>query len=210
MNNFKRVLVLAPHTDDGEFGAGGTISKLIEGGADVFYLALSAAENSVPKGFPADSLRKEVELATRKLGIKKSNLHVLDYKVRELEYSRQEVLDDLIHFRNMLSPDLVLMPSLDDIHQDHYTCSREGLRAFKTTTVLGYELIWNNLSFNTTCFVKLEERHIAAKYEALKEYLSQQERSYMNENFIRGLAKVRGVQIGCDFAECFEVVRWVN
>ena len=30
LSKFKNVYVLAPHTDDGELGAGGTISKLIE------------------------------------------------------------------------------------------------------------------------------------------------------------------------------------
>ena len=37
------------------------------------------------------------------------------------------------------------MPSLNDIHQDHATIAQEGLRAFKGCTILGYELIWNNL-----------------------------------------------------------------
>lgn len=32
----KRVLILAPHTDDGEFGCGGSIAKFIEQGADVY------------------------------------------------------------------------------------------------------------------------------------------------------------------------------
>ncbi len=35
IDGWKRVLVLAPHTDDGEFGAGGTIARLVEGGAEV-------------------------------------------------------------------------------------------------------------------------------------------------------------------------------
>ncbi len=52
------------------------------------------------------------------------------------------------------------MPSLHDIHQDHATIAQEGLRAFKNSTILGYELIWNNLTFNTTSFVKLEKNHI--------------------------------------------------
>ena len=30
MNDFKNILVIAPHTDDGEFGCGGSISKFIE------------------------------------------------------------------------------------------------------------------------------------------------------------------------------------
>ena len=51
---FKNVLVLAPHTDDGELGCGGFIAKLIELGSKVTYAAFSTAEESVPEGFPKD------------------------------------------------------------------------------------------------------------------------------------------------------------
>lgn len=44
---YKKVLVLAPHTDDGELGAGGFISKLIEEGSEVFYVAFSTAAESI-------------------------------------------------------------------------------------------------------------------------------------------------------------------
>lgn len=84
---------------------------------------------------------------------------------------------------------------------------KEGLRAFKNTTILGYELIWNNLTFNTQCFVKLEKRHIENKVNALKEYSSQGFRDYLSEEFIISLAKARGVQIGVEYAEAFEVIR---
>jgi len=208
LTNFKTVYVLAPHTDDGELGAGGTISKLIDGGADVYYFAFSTAETSVPEGFQKDVLKTEVINATAKLGIKKENVIIYDYEVRKLSYARQEILEDLIRHRSDLKPDLVLMPSLNDIHQDHSTIAQEGLRAFKNTTILGYELIWNNLTFNTTSFVKLDKKYIQAKSDALKEYKSQGNRDYMSEEFIFALAKTRGVQIGCKYAESFEVIRW--
>jgi len=209
LSNFKNVFVLAPHTDDGELGAGGTIAKLIENGANVYYFAFSTAEQSVPDGFPNDILTIEVKNATKKLGIKKENVIIYNYEVRKLNYVRQEILEDLIKFRNKIFPDLVLMPSLHDIHQDHSTIAQEGLRAFKNTTILGYELIWNNLTFNTTSFVKLNKKYIQIKCNALKEYQSQGQRDYMSEEFIFSLAKTRGVQIGTKYAESFEVIRWV-
>ena len=46
---WERVLVLAPHTDDGEFGAGGTMARLVESGADVRYVAFSIATRSLPE-----------------------------------------------------------------------------------------------------------------------------------------------------------------
>ena len=137
LKNFKTVFVLAPHTDDGELGAGGTIAKLIESGAEVYYFAFSTAENSVPEGYPKDILEIEVKKATSRLGIKKENLIIYHYEVRKLNYARQEILEDLIKFRKNIFPDLVLMPSLHDIHQGHSTIAQEGLRAFKNTTIFG-------------------------------------------------------------------------
>ena len=99
------------------------------------------------------------------------------------------------------------MPSLHDIHQDHTTIAQEGLRAFKNTTILGYELIWNNLTFNAQCFVKLREEDVEAKIKALVEYRSQGKRDYLSKEFIYSLAKSRGVQAGTGYAEAFEVVR---
>jgi LmbE family N-acetylglucosaminyl deacetylase len=209
LKSFENIYVLAPHTDDGELGAGGTIAKLIEGGANVHYFAFSTAEKSVPQGFAKDILKTEVVEATGRLGIPRENVHIYDYEVRKLNYARQEILEDLIERRRKLMPDLVLMPSLNDIHQDHATIAREGLRAFKNCTIFGYELIWNNLTFDTTLFVCLDEKHVAMKCEALKSYVSQRGRNYMSEEFIYSLARTRGVQIGCEYAECFETVRVV-
>lgn len=203
----KKILVLAPHTDDGELGAGGTIAKFIEQGTEVTYVAFSTAEQSVPAGLPKDILKTEVKAATQKLGISSENLIILNYEVRKLNYVRQEILEDLIKIRKNSTYDLVLLPSLNDIHQDHAVIAQEGLRAFKSYNILGYELIWNNLTFNTQCFVKLEQSHIQKKADALKEYKSQGFRDYMSEEFIFSLARSRGVQVGATYAEAFEVYR---
>ena len=206
-DSFKNILVLAPHTYDGELGLGGTISRFISEGKKVTYVAFSTAEESVPEGFPKDILKTEVRNATAALGVLPENLIIHSYQVRKLNYVRQEILEDLIKLKRANSFDLVFIPSLHDIHQDHSTIAQEGLRAYKNTTILGYELIWNNLQFNTQCFVKLEEKHIEAKISALKEYHSQGKRDYLSDDFIRSLARARGVQVGCEFAEAFEVVR---
>lgn len=88
LDKFKNVFVLAPHTDDGELGAGGTISKLIEHGANIFYFAFSAAEQSVSPDFTKDILRTEVISATTQLGIPKENVILFNYEVRKLNYAR--------------------------------------------------------------------------------------------------------------------------
>lgn len=208
--SIRNILLLAPHTDDGELGAGGSIARFIEDGDNIYYMAFSTAEQSVPEGMPKDILKTEVKAATAKLGIKPENLIILNFEVRKLNYVRQEILEELIKIRKGMKVDLVFMPCLHDIHQDHTTIAMEGLRAFKETSILGYELIWNNLTFNTTSFIKLNEKHIRTKVDALKEYRSQKDRDYISEEFIYALARTRGVQIGTQFAEAFEVIRWVS
>ena len=207
--NIEKILVLAPHTDDGERGCGGSIARFIEEDKEVYYAAFSTAEESVDPSFPKNILEIEVQKATKKLGIKKKNLFIYNNEVRKLNYVRQEILEELILLMNTINPDIIFMPTINDIHQDHHTIAHEGLRSFKDRTILGYELIWNNISFNTTSFISLKKKHIQAKVNALKEYTSQANRTYMSEDFIFSLAKSRGVQIGIDYAECFEIVRWI-
>ena len=205
----EKILILAPHTDDGELGCGGSIARFIEEGKDVYYAAFSTAEESVENGLPKNILEIEVKEATKKLGIKKENLFIYKNEVRKLNYIRQTILEELILLKKKINPNIIFMPTINDIHQDHYTVAQEGLRAFKDRTILGYELIWNNISFNTTSFITLEKKHIQAKVDALNEYKSQNSRAYMSQEFIFSLAKSRGVQIGADYAECFEIMRWV-
>jgi N-acetylglucosamine malate deacetylase 1 len=205
----KKILVLAPHTDDCEFGCGGTVNKLIEDGNDVYCAAFSACQQSVLKDFPSDILITEVKAASAILGVKPENLILFDYEVRTFNFQRQKILDDIIKLRTDIKPDVVFMPSLNDVHQDHNTIAQEGLRAFKFSSILCYELPWNNLNFQTSSFVILNENHVAKKVEALNEYKSQQHRSYTNEEFIRSLARIRGVQINSQYAECFEILRWI-
>ncbi|HET6474620.1 MAG TPA: PIG-L deacetylase family protein [Thermoleophilia bacterium] len=209
IERFDNVLVLAPHTDDGEFGCGGTMARLIESGVRVTYAAFSTAAKSVPEGFPKDVLKREVRSATGVLGIPEEYLKVYDFEVRMFPTLRQDILEEMIVLHQEIDPDCVLLPALIDLHQDHKTIAEEGLRAFKRTTVMAYEIPWNNLNFQQQAYVRLEERHIDKKVEALACYESQGHRNYTREDYIRNVALTRGINIGCDFAEVFEVYRWI-
>lgn len=206
-----KVLVLAPHTDDAELGCGGTIIRMLEKGVDVYVAAFSTARASLPPGSDPDLLRKEFNAAMDLLKIPEERRFIYDYQVRKLNYSRQEVLEELVKLRNEIQPEMVLLPSGSDLHQDHQVVYNEGLRAFKHITVWGYELPWNHITFSAQAFVTLTEPQIDKKWEVLKVYESQvkKNRNYFTEEFIRGLARVRGVQVKAEFAEAFEVVRAV-
>ncbi len=206
---FEKVLILSPHTDDGELGCGGSIARFVDEGKHVTYVALSCCEKSVPPEYPRDILRTEVKKATGVLGVKKEDLMLGDFEVREFPEHRQKILDTLIDIRKKVKPDIVFTPSSDDTHQDHITVMKETLRAFKMCTILGYEQPWNNITFNTLSFIPLKEENVAKKIAALSCYETQKGRKYLNAEFIRGLARTRGTQIEEEYAEAFEVIRWV-
>lgn len=211
MKEIKRIIVLGPHTDDGEFGCGGTMAKFVDEGREVYYVTFSIAEHSVPEGLPKDILLTEVKKSAKVLGINDQHLINFRYRVRHFPQFRQDILEDMVKLRKELQPDLVFLPSKDDVHQDHHTIYAEGLRAFKFTRILSYEMPWNNLTITTNAFVVLDEQHIETKIAAIKCYESQVNagRRYANEEFVKSLARTRAVQSGAHYAEAFEVIRWL-
>ncbi|MGB7847712.1 MAG: PIG-L deacetylase family protein [Candidatus Acidiferrum sp.] len=205
----QRVLALAPHTDDAELGCGGTLSRLLEEDTCVCVAAFSTAEESLPVGSPPGLLRAEFADAMGRMGIPEKNTRVFNFPVRRLSYHRQEVLDEIVKLRKELDPEMVFLPSGNDLHQDHHVVNEEGLRVFKERTVWGYELPWNQIEFSAQAFVTLERKYIEAKWNALQAYKSQLDlgRPYFSWTFIEGLARVRGVQVKAEYAEVFEVMR---
>ncbi len=203
-----RALVLCAHTDD-EFGCAGTIVRLREAGVQVRYVALSRCEESVPAGLPVDVLERECRACTAALGIPADDCEVWDFRVRHFPQFRQDILERFVRLAREYQPQLVILPSSVDTHQDHATVAAEGFRAFKHCTLLGYELPQNLVSFQHSAFVTLSPEQLQTKLAALRLYASQGFRRYSTEEFISGLAAVRGVQSGARYAEAFEVTRLI-
>ena len=208
LNIFKKVLVLCPHTDD-EFGCAGTIRRLVEAGADVKYIAMSNCEASVPENLPRNILEIECLKCTEVLGIDRKCVEICNLPVRHFPYHRQEILEKMVKLNQIFAPDLVLLPSSHDIHQDHATVYIEGLRAFKHSTLLGYEMPQNLVAFTNSSFIVINNRIMNIKIEALSCYASQKFRNYSDPKFIRGLARVRGVQSNHKYAEAYEVIKLI-
>ena len=206
----KKVLILAPHPDDGEFACGGTISKLSAEGIGFWYTAFSPCTKSVPDGFDKDVLYKELEQAVGHLGITAERIKTFQFSVRDFPEQRQAILEEMINLKTEINPDTVLMPNSNDVHQDHQVIHNEGVRAFKNCNMLGYELPWNSFNFSNDYFVKLTMEHLNNKWKAVEEYKSQGFRKYCDRALFDGLARVRGSQVDTEYAEAFELIRWIN
>lgn len=206
----KKILILAPHTDDGELGCGGSIAKFCNEGKEVHYAAFSSCQKSLPPGLAPDTLEKECKAAVKELGMDTGKLLFYNFDVRDFSQKRQEILEELIRLKKYIQPDLVFIPCASDIHQDHQVIHNESVRAFKHCAVLGYELPWNQNRFSPTLFIKLSATDIDKKVRSINTYQSQTHRNYMQEDFIRSLAKVRGVQCNSELAEAFEVYKIIS
>lgn len=211
LDNFKRVLVLCPHPDD-ETTCLGTVLRIMREskGAEVRYVTFSKCEESVPKGFSADVIELECYECLRYAGIKRRNIEIKGYPVRLFPSWRQNILEDLVWWREYYGPDLVFCPSSADTHQDHRVIYEEVFRAFKNTTLLGYEFLQNQRVFDSSMFVALPGPFMILKMTALSKYVSQNKRAYMAAKSLLALARVRGLQHGgCEYAEAFEVIRMI-
>ena len=205
----KNILVLSPHTDDMEFGCGGSVARWVAEGAHVHLLVFSTCEASLPAGFDVSDITREQYGAARTLGLVDDNITIYDFPVRNFASHRQEILEILVSWKRNHPVDLVVLPSSTDIHQDHSVIHLEGVRAFKEKTLLGYEIPWNDLVSEHNFFIRLDRSFVEAKISAIECFRSQAQRSY-TPSLIRSLAQLRGMQVKTEYAEAFEVVRVVE
>jgi len=202
------ILIIGAHVDDGEFGCGGTIARLVEDAHSVAYAVLSPAIQSLQDGMPSDTTEKEMHSASALLGLKWEDCRLYDFPVRLFPFHRQPILELLVELQKEIRPGTVIMPCQYDTHQDHHTIFEEGFRAFKrSATILGYEMPDNMRTFSSAAFVVLQDRHFQVKQKAVNAYKSQKWRGHGAH--LRSLAQLRGAQVGAKYAEAFEVIQWI-
>jgi LmbE family N-acetylglucosaminyl deacetylase len=199
----KTILAVAPHIDDVELGVGATIHKLAKNNS-VYYVALS-----YPPLVDKKVVYEEFQTSVQFLGLDPAKIILRDYNPRNLFDSRSEILQLLFNLNKEMKPDFVFIPNSKDIHQSHEVVHAEARRAFKFHTLLGYELPWNSLEFNMDVFVTLTKEDVDAKVAAINAYSTQKNRMFFSNDIVGDLARVRGKQVGQQYAECFELVRLI-
>lgn len=202
----KNVLVLSPHTDDAELGAGGFLHNLTSQNkiVNVVHFSDTTNINGIDHG---RELRAEALAGAKVLGVLEQNVFFGDFLTRTFSSQRQEILDFMIQAKQKFQPDLVLCPGSGDKHQDHQVIHAETMRAFKSQTILGFDTHWNQRRQDTTAVIELRSPDIEAKVAATSSYVSQKDNPYMHPEAIWGQARMRGVGRGFDFAEAFEVLQ---
>jgi N-acetylglucosamine malate deacetylase 1 len=111
-------LVIAPHPDDAELGAGGTIALLLSQGARVGVLDLTDGEPT-PHGSP-EIRAKETAAATAALGLSwRGNLGLVNRRLEATLEARARLAGALRELR----PRVLFAPYWEDSHPDHVAAS---------------------------------------------------------------------------------------
>jgi LmbE family N-acetylglucosaminyl deacetylase len=200
----RTVLAISAHIDDVELGAGATIHRLAKENR-LHYVGLS-----LPPDVEREHFLQEFRDSAAILGLDPARTTLRDFDPRNLFDARIDILQLFYELNQSLKPDLVLIPNSRDLHQSHEVVFAEARRAFKYGTLLGYELPWNNMEFSMDVFLTVGEEDVAAKVAAINAFKTQKHRMFFSNDIVGDLARVRGKQIGRQYAECFELIRLVT
>ena len=201
----KTIFAIAPHLDDVELGVGGTLHYLAsENNNKIYYIGLS-----MPPSVDEPIFMEEFRRSTKNLQIDSSRIILKKYDPRNLFESRIDILQFFYDLNKEYKPDIVFIPNSKDIHQSHEVAYAEARRAFKFSTLLGYELPWNSMEFDMDVFITLREEDVIAKINSINAYKTQSSRLFFSNDIVGDLARVRGKQINRTYAECFELIRMI-
>lgn len=197
----EKTLVISPHPDDAEIGAGCFISSK----KNIVHAVLSHCDEDL-RGFPSGTNIQEWKKANE--GVDK---RMMFFPVRHFEYNRQEILDYLISIKQEIQPSLVLCPCRGDKHQDHKVVTDEVIRAFHNSTILGYEIPKNTQDCTFNYYYPITTEQLINKKRLINLYESQKNISgRITTEHIEALAIVRGLQCGSRYAEAFETIKIIN
>ena len=201
----QRVLFIGAHPDDIELGAGALIHH-IRPHSDILCVTLSDNQkNPRLKG-----VVEELYASMAVLGVPKAKSIVEKFTTREFPKARQEILEYLLKLRREFEPEIVFVHSKQDIHQDHNVATEEALRAYRGTTVLGFDVVRSSYGFFPHFLVEVTEEDVSKKIEALSQYKTYSDTYYFNLALLRATMVQHGALAERPYAEGFDILRIVG
>ena len=157
----RHVLVLAPHPDDELIGCGGTLARLIAGGARVTVIQATDGSEAASLWNAPDAVRRTVRLReARAVGEAMGFDSVICWSEDNAAFrARPERVDELAELLARLRPALIFTPFVTDVHPDHRVLSGmlasaivRAPRAVADARVLSYQ-VWSLVPPNLYCDV---------------------------------------------------------
>ncbi|MBN2147127.1 MAG: PIG-L family deacetylase [Anaerolineales bacterium] len=201
----RKILFVGAHPDDIELGCGAFIANIISK-AEIICVTLSDNQkNPALKGVVEEHRRSMAVL-----GIQPENDFLEAFVTRKFPEMRQEILEYLFQLNRRFRPDIVITHTRQDIHQDHNQTTEEVLRAFRGTTVLGYDALRSSYGFFPHFLVEVTEKDVERKIEALAQYKTYNDKYYFDQQVLRATLIRHGALAEKPFAEGFDILRIVG
>jgi LmbE family N-acetylglucosaminyl deacetylase len=199
------VCFIGAHPDDIELGCGALISDIVDQTNVVCVTFSDNQQNPALK-----NLTEEYYASMAILGVKKENVYLYDFITRRFQAARQEILEVMISIKRLFHPEVVFVHTVNDIHQDHKTITEEALRAFRGTTLLGFDVLRSSYGFFPDLLVQVSEEGVMKKIQALAAYKTYADRYYLERDIIHSTARRHGALAERPFAEGFDILRIVG
>ncbi|HLD93546.1 MAG TPA: PIG-L family deacetylase [Anaerolineales bacterium] len=201
----KKVLFVGAHPDDIELGCGALIAHIVDQ-CEVTCLTLSDNQkNPLLKNLVGEHRR-----SMGMLGVAEDHVIVEQFETRKFQQVRQEILETLVQLNSQNPPDIVFTHTSSDIHQDHATATQETLRAFRGTTVLGFDCLRSSYGFFPHFLVEVSEEDVQRKLRALAEYETYKTKYYFDPEIIKATLVRHGALAEKKYAEGFDILRIVG
>ena len=201
----KKVCFIGAHPDDIELGCGAFISN-INGKADILCVTLSDNQKNPALTHVVDEHYRSMNI----LGVSRDHLRLGTFVTRRFPELRQEILEYLYQLNHDYQPDIVITHTRADIHQDHQQTTEEVLRAFRGTTVLGYDALRSSYGFFPHFLVEVTQEDVERKIKALAEYSTYNDKYYFDAEVLRATLIRHGALAERPFAEGFDILRVVG
>lgn len=201
----RRILFIGAHPDDIELGAGALIAHIVQK-TDILCVTLSDNQ----KNPELKNVVKEHYDSMRILGVAEKNVILGSFETRLFQSYRQEILEYLIGLRREYQPEIVFTHTRADLHQDHSTVTEETLRAFRGTTVLGFDVLRSSYGFFPNFLTEVTEADVQKKLEALAAYQTYSSKYYFNPEITRATMIRNGALAERSYAEGFDTLRIIG
>ena len=217
MSKVKNVMAIGAHPDDIEFGCSGTLYNHIRNGDNVVMVVMTNTKSV--DGVTGDILRtkeqnsKETINASKVLGCDVKFLPFLDLHV-PFSFESVSKLDSLIRKHNI---DIIYTHWVGDSNQDHIATFKTTMAAARyVPNIFCYEQIpiprVSDNTMDVNYYVDITNA-FHKKIEVSRCHLSQIEK-YKAQGFdvtdnLETLARFRGIQANCKYAESFQIIKMV-
>jgi LmbE family N-acetylglucosaminyl deacetylase len=201
----KKICFIGAHPDDIELGCGAFISN-ITGKTDILCVTLSDNQ----KNPVLSNLVEEHQHSMAILGVPGDHVRLESFVTRRFPELRQEILEYLYRLNREYQPDIVFTHTRADIHQDHQQTTEEVLRAFRGTTVLGFDALRSSYGFFPHFLVEVSAADVERKIQSLSAYSTYNDKYYFSEAVLRATLIRHGALAERQFAEGFDILRIVG